>query len=145
MTSNIGAQYLLEGIDEYGNIQESAEKYVINDLRNHFRPEFLNRLDETILFKPLTKKNIGNITDLIIKDLNRRLEEKEITVELSEEAKNFVVENGYDPLYGARPLKRFIQKQVETLVGKMILGDKVKIGETVIIDVDSDTLIARNK
>lgn len=145
MTSNIGAQYLLEGIDEYGNIQESAEKYVINDLRNHFRPEFLNRLDETILFKPLTKKNIGNITDLIIKDLNKRLEEKEITVELSEEAKNFVVENGYDPLYGARPLKRFIQKQVETLVGKMILGDKVKIGETVIIDVDSDTLIARNK
>ena len=145
MTSNIGAQYLLEGIDEYGNIQESAEKYVINDLRNHFRPEFLNRLDETILFKPLTKKNIGNITDLIIKDLNKRLEEKEITVELSEEAKNFVVENGYDPLYGARPLKRFIQKQVETLVGKMILGDNVKIGETVIIDVDSDTLIARNK
>ena len=145
MTSNIGAQYLLEGIDEYGNIQESAEKYVINDLRNHFRPEFLNRLDETILFKPLTKKNIGNITDLIIKDLNRRLEEKEITVELSEEAKNFVVENGYDPLYGARPLKRFIQKQVETLVGKMILGDEVKTGGTVIIDVDSDTLIARNK
>ena len=110
MTSNIGASYLLDGIDQNGNISEEAQKMVMEDLRAHFRPEFLNRLDETILFKPLSKENIGGIIKLIIADLNRRLSDKELTVELSEAAEAFIVENAYDPVYGARPLKRYIQK-----------------------------------
>ena len=120
MTSNIGASYLLDGIDEKGNISEEAEKQVMNDLRAHFRPEFLNRLDETILFKPLTRDNIGGIIKLIIADLNKRLADKELTVKLTPEAENLIVENAYDPVYGARPLKRYVQKYVETLAAKLI-------------------------
>ena len=128
MTSNIGASYLLDGINEDGTIKPEAEAAVMNDLRAHFRPEFLNRLDETILFKPLTKDNIGGIIHLIIADLNRRLEDKQLTIRLSEEAMQYIVDNAYDPVYGARPLKRYIQKYVETLAAKMILADQVEEG-----------------
>ena len=121
MTSNIGATYLLDGIDQDGNIKPEAEEKVMNDLRAHFRPEFLNRLDETILFKPLTKDNIGGIIKLIIADLNKRLADRELTVELSDAAENFIIDQAYDPIYGARPLKRYIQKYVETLSAKLIL------------------------
>lgn len=145
MTSNIGASYLLEGIDQNGAIDENAEKMVMNDLRAHFRPEFLNRLDETILFKPLSKDNIGGIIKLIIADLNRRLSDKELTVELSKEAENFIVDNAYDPVYGARPLKRYIQKYVETLSAKLILADKVGQGDTIFITVTNDELTAQVK
>ena len=143
MTSNIGANYLLEGIDESGNILKETEDMVMADLRNHFRPEFLNRLDETILFKPLTKDNIGGIIRLIIEDLNKRLGDKELKIELTDEAKHFIVENGYDPVYGARPLKRYIQKYVETLVAKLILGDSVSVGDTILIEVNGASLTAR--
>ena len=129
MTSNIGSQYLLEGIDEKGNIKPEAEAMVMNDLRAHFRPEFLNRLDETILFKPLTKENITDIIDLMVADINKRLADRELTIELTDTAKTFIVDHGYDPVYGARPLKRFLQKHVETLAAKMILGDKVHMGD----------------
>ena len=122
MTSNIGASYLLDGINEDGTIKPEAEAAVMNDLRAHFRPEFLNRLDETILFKPLTKDNIGGIIHLIIADLNKRLEDKQLTIRLSDEAMQYIVDNAYDPVYGARPLKRYIQKYVETLAAKMILA-----------------------
>ncbi len=142
MTSNIGASYLLEGIDRNGHIEDAAEKMVMEELRAHFRPEFLNRLDETILFKPLTKENIGGIIKLIIEDLNRRLEDKELNVALSEEAENFIVENAYDPVYGARPLKRYIQKHVETLSAKLILSDQVKQGDTIWITVEDEELVA---
>ena len=145
MTSNIGAMYLLEGIDENGNIKKDAEDMVMADLRNHFRPEFLNRLDETILFKPLSKKDIGGIVNLIMNDLNKRLTDKELFVILSDEAKEFVVENAYDPIYGARPLKRYIQKHVETLVAKLILADKVCQRDTVEIFVENDALSAKVK
>lgn len=139
MTSNIGAQYLLEGIDADGEISQSAQELVLNDLRTHFRPEFLNRLDETILFKPLTKENISDIIALILKDINQRLEDKELTIEISDAAQHFIVENGYDPVYGARPLKRFIQKYVETLAAKLILADEVKTGDIIWIDLDEKT------
>ncbi len=142
MTSNIGAQYLLEGIEENGEIRQDAQDMVMNELRAHFRPEFLNRLDETILFKPLTKSNIGGIIHLIIKDLNRRLIDKELRIELSDAAEQFIVENGYDPIYGARPLKRYIQKYVETLAAKLILSDQVSSGNTIYIDVKEEQLIA---
>ena len=144
MTSNIGSQYLLEGIDREGNIKPEAEALVMNDLRAHFRPEFLNRLDETILFKPLTKENIGGIVDLLIADVNKRLADREIKVELTEGAKNFVTDRGYDPVYGARPLKRYLQKHVETLAARLILNDGVRAGNTIVIDVseDSSRLIA---
>ncbi len=142
MTSNIGATYLLDGIDQEGNIKPEAEEMVMNDLRSHFRPEFLNRLDETILFKPLTKDNIGGIIKLIIADLNKRLADRELTVELSNAAEHFIIEEAYDPVYGARPLKRYIQKYVETLSAKMILEDKVDQGDTIYIDVDGDHLTA---
>ena len=145
MTSNIGAGYLLEGIDENGIIRKETEDLVMNELRNHFRPEFLNRLDETILFKPLTKKNIGGIVDLIIQDLNRRLEDRELKIELTDEAKQFIVDNGYDPVYGARPLKRYIQKYVETLSAKLILNDAVSAGDTILIKVQDRTLLACRK
>ena len=145
MTSNIGANYLLEGIDESGNILKETEDMVMADLRNHFRPEFLNRLDETIMFKPLTKDNIGGIIRLIIEDLNKRLSDKELKIELTDEAKHFIVENGYDPVYGARPLKRYIQKYVETLVAKLILGDSVSVGDTILIEVNGASLTARKK
>ena len=142
MTSNIGATYLLDGIDQDGNIKPEAEEMVMNDLRAHFRPEFLNRLDETILFKPLTKDNIGGIIKLIIADLNRRLADRELTVELSDAAEHFIIEEAYDPVYGARPLKRYIQKYVETLSAKLILEDKVDQGDIIYIDVDGDHLTA---
>jgi len=142
MTSNIGASYLLDGIDENGEITSRAEELVMNELRTSFRPEFLNRLDETILFKPLTKENIGGIIRLIVADLNKRLEEKELTVQLTPEAEAFIVEQAYDPVYGARPLKRFIQKHVETLSAKLILADEVKAGDTVLIHVSEGKLIA---
>ena len=142
MTSNIGASYLLDGIDDKGNISEEAQAQVMNDLRNHFRPEFLNRLDETILFKPLTKENIGGIIKLIIADLNRRLSDKELTVELTPQAQSYIVDNAYDPVYGARPLKRFIQKHVETLSAKLILADQVEEGDTILIDLQDGKLTA---
>lgn len=142
MTSNIGAAYLLEGINEDGTIQEEAEKLVMNDLRNHFRPEFLNRLDETILFKPLTKDNISGIIKLIIDDLNKRLSDRELTVVLSPAAETFIVEEAYDPVYGARPLKRYIQKHVETLSAKLILEDKTAQGDTIWIDAAGEELSA---
>ena len=145
MTSNIGANYLLDGIDPNGSISKEAEDMVMNDLRNHFRPEFLNRLDETILFKPLTKDNIGGIIHLIIDDLNRRLSDKELKIELTDEAAQFIVENGYDPVYGARPLKRYIQKYIETLAAKLILADKVSANDTIVITVKDGELIATKK
>ncbi len=143
MTSNIGASYLLDGIDQNGQISEAAENLVLNDLRAHFRPEFLNRLDETILFKPLSKDNIGGIIRLIIADLNRRLSDRELKVKLSPEAENFIVENAYDPVYGARPLKRYIQKYVETLSAKLILADRVQQGDTILITVRNGELAAQ--
>ncbi len=142
MTSNIGAQYLLDGINDRGEISEEAESLVMNDLRNHFRPEFLNRLDETILFKPLTKDNIGGIIRLILEDLNKRLSDKELTLVLTKEAEDFIVENGYDPVYGARPLKRFMQKYVETLAAKLILEDKAAPKDVIEIAVKEGDLVA---
>ena len=138
MTSNIGSSYLLEGIAEDGTIEESARNAVMNELRMHFRPEFLNRLDETILFKPLTKSDIGNIIHLIVKDINARLADREISIEITPEAENYIVEEGYDPVYGARPLKRFVQKHVETLAAKMILADKVSAKDIIIIELDGE-------
>ncbi len=135
LTSNIGSQYLLDGIDENGDIKLEAKAEVMNDLRAHFRPEFLNRLDETILFKPLTKNNIGSIIDLLVADINKRLADKELVVALSDSAKQFIVDNGYDPVYGARPLKRYLQKNVETLAARLILSDGVHTGDTIRIDV----------
>ena len=145
MTSNIGSGYLLDGIDENGEIRSEAERMVMEELRAHFRPEFLNRLDETILFKPLTKENIGGIVDLMLADVNRRLEERELVIALTDEAKKFVVDNGYDPVYGARPLKRFLQKYVETLAAKLILSDQVRTGDTIVIDVVDGELSAYTK
>lgn len=145
MTSNIGAQYLLEGIDQSGQILPEAQKAVMEELQNHFRPEFLNRLDETILFKPLTKENIGGIINLIISDLNMRLKDRELNVELTNEAKSHIIDAAYDPVYGARPLKRYIQKYVETLSAKLILADEVMPKDTILITVDNNRLIAKRK
>ena len=142
MTSNLGSQYLLDGIDADGNISPEAEKEVMEDLQGHFRPEFLNRLDEIIMFKPLSKENIGGIIRLLMDDLNKRLSDREIKVALSLEAEHFVVEHGYDPVYGARPLKRFLQKHVETLSAKLILEDQVRQGDTILIDVKDGALTA---
>ena len=145
MTSNIGATYLLEGITPDGNIDEGASKMVMQELRGHFRPEFLNRLDEIILFKPLSKDNIGGIVELIMKDLNRRLADRELSVVLTDEAKQFIIENAYDPSFGARPLKRYIQKYVETLSAKLILSDMVKQGDVIEISVREGALFAQAK
>ena len=145
MTSNIGSTYLLEGIDQSGNITKEAEDMVMADLKNHFRPEFLNRLDEMILFKPLTKENITNIIDLLVADLNKRLSDKELAVELTPAAKIFVADNGYDPMYGARPLKKYLQKSVETLAARLILGDGVNMEDTILIDEQNGELTARVK
>ena len=142
MTSNIGAHYLLEGIQEDGSIAEAAEEMVMQELRGHFRPEFLNRLDEVILFKPLTKEHIGGIIKLIIEDLNKRLTDKELSIELSKEAEDFIIEQAYDPVYGARPLKRYVQKHVETLAAKLILADLVKSGDTILINLNKNDLEA---
>ena len=143
MTSNIGSQYLLEGINDQGEISEDAEKMVMNDLRAHFRPEFLNRLDEIIMFKPLTKDNIGHIIDLIMDEINGRLTEQEISLKLTEAGKNFVIEGGYEPMYGARPLKRFLQKNVETLAAREILSGEVRGGDTIVIDAQNGQLVTR--
>ena len=145
MTSNIGSSYLLEGIDENGDIRPECETQVMNDLRGHFRPEFLNRLDEIILFKPLTKNNIGNIIDLMMADVNKRLEDKELTIELTDAAKAYIVEHGYDPVYGARPLKRFLQKNVETMAARFILGGEVHAGSVMVVDTDGNGLTIHTK
>ena len=142
MTSNIGAQYLLEGIDDEGNITDEAQEAVNEELKAHFRPEFLNRLDEVIMFKPLTKDNISNIVDLIITDLNKRLADRELKLELTKTASEYIVDHAYDPVYGARPLKRFIQKHVETLAGKAILEGRASVSDTIVIDVKGDELTA---
>ncbi len=145
MTSNLGAQYLLDGIDAKGNITPEAEEAVMSELRSSFRPEFLNRLDETILFKPLTKADTSGIVQLLLTDLNSRLTDRELTVALTPEAENFVIDQAYDPVYGARPLKRYLQKTVETLAAKLILSDQVHAGDTIEIYVNGDTLAARRK
>lgn len=143
MTSNIGSSYLLEGINENGSIKPEAEEMVMNDLKAHFRPEFLNRLDEIIMFKPLTKDNIERIVDLLIKDVNRRLADKELKVKLTDTAKKYIVDNGFDPMYGARPLKRYVQKTVETLAAKLILKGDINVGDDILIDVEGDKLEAK--
>ena len=145
MTSNIGSAHLLDGIDENGNISKDAEEAVMNELRAGFRPEFLNRLDEIILFKPLTKNNIGEIIHLLMEDLNSRLVDKEVRVELSKEAEAYVVDHGFDPVYGARPMKRYLQKTVETEAAKLILADRVRAGDTILIDVENGALTAKVK
>ena len=143
MTSNIGAHFLLEGIQEDGTLTEESQSMVMNELRAHFRPEFLNRLDEIIMFKPLTKSNISGIVDLLVADVNLRLSEKELSIKLTEGARNFVVEGGYDPMYGARPLKRYLQKNVETLAARLILAGNVGRGDTIVIDVVDGKLEGR--
>ena len=145
MTSNLGSIHLLEGIDENGNIKPEAEESVMEELRGNFRPEFLNRLDEIIMFKPLTKNNIEGIVNLLVDDVNRRIEDKELTLELSPAAKTYIVENAYDPYYGARPLRRFVQKNVETLTAKLILQDQVKPQDIILIDVENGSLVAKIK
>ena len=145
MTSNIGSSYLLDGIDQDGEISSAAQAQVMNDLRGHFRPEFLNRLDEIILFKPLTKDNVGSIMDLLVDDLNKRLEDRQIKIELTDAAKYFIVEEAYDPIYGARPLKRYLQKNVETLSARLILSDQVKQTDTIVIDSENGKLVAKVK
>ena len=145
MTSNIGSPYLLDGIDENGEIKEEAQKEVMDDLRGHFRPEFLNRLDEIILFKPLTKDNIGSIVDLMVKELNDRLADQELSLELTNAAKKDVIDNGYDPVYGARPLRRYLQKYVETLTARKILSGEVHTGDTLVLDVENGEYVVKVK
>ena len=145
MTSNIGSAYLLDGIDAEGNISKEAEDAVMGELRGSFRPEFLNRLDEIIMFKPLTKDNIGNIIHLLMEDLNRRLVDKEVSVELSDAAQQYIIEHGFDPIYGARPMKRYLQKTVETEAAKLILADKVRAGDVILMDETEGKLTARVK
>lgn len=145
MTSNIGAQYLLDGIDADGEIRPEAEAAVMADLRGHFRPEFLNRLDETVLFKPLTKENISGIVTLIVAELNGRLADRDMQLELTDAAMNYVVEHAYDPVFGARPIRRFIQKYVETMAAKMILEDRVHMNDVIVIDVQNEELVGTVK
>ena len=145
MTSNIGSAYLLEGIQSDGQISSQSEEMVKNELRAHFRPEFLNRLDEIIMFKPLTRENIGNIVNLMLEDLNRRLEAQEIHLELTDAAKDYIIEGGYDPVYGARPLKRFLQKHVETLAARLILSGEVGTEDTIVLDVQDGKLTAARR
>ena len=145
MTSNIGSPYLLDGIDENGEIKPEAQSQVMDDLRGHFRPEFLNRLDEIILFKPLTKDNIGSIVDLMVKELNDRLADQELSLELTDAAKKDVIDNGYDPVYGARPLKRYLQKYVETLTARKILSGEVHTGDTLVLDVENGEYVVKVK
>ena len=145
MTSNIGSPYLLDGIDEKGEIKPEAQEQVMNDLRGHFRPEFLNRLDEIIMFKPLTKENIGGIVDLMVKELSGRLADQELSLELTDAARTQVIENGYDPVYGARPLKRYLQNYVETLAAKKILSGDVHQGDTLVLDVKDGEFVINTK
>lgn len=143
MTSNLGSVYLLEGIDAKGEINQEAEENVMNELKMNFRPEFLNRLDEIIMFKPLSKNNITNIIDLIIKDLNKRLADKQISVKLTDEAKNYIIDKSYDPVYGARPLRRYVQKTVEIMAAKIIIKDEIDANQTIVIDVVDGQLQAK--
>ena len=145
MTSNIGSPYLLDGIEENGEISQDARNKVDAELRAHFRPEFLNRLDEIIMFKPLTKENIGGIVDLLVADLNRRLKDQELSLRLTDTAKDYIIEGGYDPVYGARPLKRYLQKYVETLTAKLILSGSVRAEDTIVIDVENGELTAKRE
>ncbi|HAR70389.1 MAG TPA: ATP-dependent chaperone ClpB [Eubacterium sp.] len=146
LTSNIGSVHMLDGIDENGNFRPECEKAVMGELRASFRPEFLNRLDEIIMFKPLTKDNITGIIDLMVADLNKRLADREVTIKLTSAAKDYIVENGYDPMYGARPLRRYLQKTVETLSAKLILSGNVDAGDEIVIDVDrAEGLVARTE
>ena len=145
MTSNIGSTYLLDGIQEDGEISQDAREKVDQELRAHFRPEFLNRLDEIIMFKPLTKENIGGIVDLLVEDLNRRLKDQELSLRLTDAAKDYIIEGGYDPVYGARPLKRYLQKYVETLTAKLILSGGVSTEDTIVIDVENGALTAKKE
>ena len=143
MTSNLGAEFLLDGIDENGNISSEAEELVMSQLKNHFRPEFLNRLDEIVMFKPLSKSDIRGIIDLLVKDINRRIEDKEISLTVTDKALDYIVEKAYDPVYGARPLKRYLQKNVETLLAKKMLADEVAVGDVLSLDVENDILVIR--
>ena len=137
MTSNIGSQRLLSGIDENGNISPDCESGVTSELRAHFRPEFLNRLDEIIMFKPLTKDNINGIMELLIASLNKLLDDRQLTVKVTDEARNYIIDAAYDPMYGARPLRRYLQKSVETLAAKLILSDELSEGDTILIRLNS--------
>ena len=143
LTSNLGAEFLLDGIDENGNISSEAEELVMSQLKNHFRPEFLNRLDEIVMFKPLSKSDIRGIIDLLVKDINRRIEDKEISLTVTDKALDYIVEKAYDPVYGARPLKRYLQKNVETLLAKKMLADEVAVGDVLSLDVENDALVIR--
>ena len=143
MTSNLGAEFLLDGIDDNGNISSEAEELVMSQLKNHFRPEFLNRLDESVMFKPLSKSDIRGIIDLLVKDINRRIEDKEISLTVTDKALDYIVEKAYDPVYGARPLKRYLQKNVETLLAKKMLADEVAVGDVLSLDVENDVLVIR--
>ncbi|MBR6915187.1 MAG: AAA family ATPase, partial [Clostridia bacterium] len=143
LTSNLGSTYLLDGIDESGEIKDDARRSVEELLRRSFKPEFLNRLDEIVFYKPLTKENITKIVDLIVKDLKKRLEDKQISLELTDAAKDYIIDTAYDPVYGARPLKRFIQSNVETLLAKKIIAGEVEPESTVTVDFDGDKLICR--
>ena len=143
MTSNLGAEFLLDGIDDNGNISSEAEELVMSQLKNHFRPEFLNHLDEIVMFKPLSKSDIRGIIDLLVKDINRRIEDKEISLTVTDKALDYIVEKAYDPVYGARPLKRYLQKNVETLLAKKMLADEVAVGDVLSLDVENDALVIR--
>ena len=143
MTSNLGAEFLLDGIDDNGNISSEAEELVMSQLKNYFRPEFLNRLDEIVMFKPLSKSDIRGIIDLLVKDINRRIEDKEISLTVTDKALDYIVEKAYDPVYGARPLKRYLQKNVETLLAKKMLADEVAVGDVLSLDVENDALVIR--
>ena len=143
MTSNLGAEFLLDGIDDNGNISSEAEELVMSQLKNHFQPEFLNRLDEIVMFKPLSKSDIRGIIDLLVKDINRRIEDKEISLTVTDKALDYIVEKAYDPVYGARPLKRYLQKNVETLLAKKMLADEVAVGDVLSLDVENDVLVIR--
>lgn len=143
MTSNLGSSYLLDGINEDGTINPEAAAKVENELKSHFRPEFINRLDEIIMFKPLTKENISGIIDILINNLNKRIADRDLSISLTDSAKQFIADNGYDPVYGARPLKRYLQKNIETMVAKEILSDKLDAGDHIIVDFENNGLITR--
>jgi len=145
MTSNLGSAHLLEGIDDNGDINPECEEAVMNELRGHFRPEFLNRLDEIIMFKPLTKGNIGNIINLLITDLNKRLSDREITVELTDAAKQYIVDNGYDPVYGARPLRRAIRSKMEDPISEEMLEGNMKAGGSYVCDFKDSKYVIEDK
>jgi ATP-dependent Clp protease ATP-binding subunit ClpB len=145
MTSNIGARFLLEGIDDDGNIEADAESNAMEELKGHFRPEFLNRLDEIIMFKPLTRDNLSGIIKLLVKDIDNRLADRDINVEITEAAEKAIIESAYDPIYGARPLKRYLQKNVETVAARFILEDKVSEGDTILIDKNENGYFATVK